>query len=68
MEDLMDPLASMIKPLGTPESTPELKRTITEGVLQEAANRSVEQLAQEENEMLVGVLRLRLGAAKANQI
>ncbi len=39
--------------------TPELQRTLIEGVLQEAGTRSVEQLAQEENELLVGLLSLR---------
>jgi len=59
MEHLMDPLASMIKVLGTPDITPELKQTIVKGVLGEAGNRSVEQLAQEENKLLVGLIRLR---------
>ena len=59
MEHLMDPLAGMIKTLGNPEITPDLKRTIVEGVLQEAGRRSVEQLAHEEDELLVGLLRLR---------
>jgi len=59
MEHLMDPLAAMIKVLGTPEITDELKQTIIDGVLQEAANRSVDQLAQEENEVLLGLLKLR---------
>ncbi len=59
MEHLMDPLAGMIKALGAPEVTPELKQTIAEGVLQEAGDRSVDQLAHEENELLVGLLRLR---------
>ena len=59
MEHLMGPLEGMMKSLGSPAVTPELKRTISEGVLQEAAGRSVEQLAQEENECLVGLLRLR---------
>jgi 3-hydroxyacyl-CoA dehydrogenase len=59
MQHLMDPLAAMFKSLGNPEMTPGLKRRITEGVLQEAANRSVEQLAKEEDEMLLGLLRLR---------
>ena len=58
-EHLMDPLAAMIKVLGTPEITPELKQTIIEGVLAEAANRSVDQLAKEENEVLIEILRLR---------
>ena len=59
MEHLMDPLAAMMKTLGNPEITAELKQTITEGVLREAGNRSVEQLAQEESDMLLGLLRLR---------
>jgi len=59
MEHLMGPLEGMIKALGNPQISPDLKQTITEGVLQEANNRSVEQLADEENEMLVGLLALR---------
>ena len=59
MEHLMDPLAGMIKTLGTPDITPDLKQTIVKGVLQEAGNRSVEDLANEENERLLGLLRLR---------
>src|SRR5215813_11311333 len=59
MEHLMDPLAAMIKVLGAPEITDELKQTIIDGVMQEAANRSVDQLAQEENEVLLGLLKLR---------
>ena len=65
MEHLMDPLAGMIKTLGTPDITPELKQTIAEAVLQEAGNRSVEQLAQEENAVLLGLIRLRAQQAKA---
>jgi len=59
MEHLMDPLAVMMKNLGIPEVTAKLKQTITQGVLREAGNRSVAQLAQEESEMLLGLLRLR---------
>src|SRR3989449_433410 len=59
MDHLMGPLEGMIKALGNPQISPDLKPTITEGVLQEANNRSVEQLADEENEMLVGLLALR---------
>jgi len=59
MEHLMDPLAGMMKVLGTPDITPELKRTIIDGVLQEAGDHSVEQLAAEENKLLVDLLGLR---------
>src|SRR6058998_330122 len=59
MEHLMDPLGGMMKTLGNPEISPALKKTIADGVLKEAADRSVEQLAKEENELLLGLLRLR---------
>jgi len=59
MEHLMEPLAGMMKALGTPDITPDLKRTIVDGVMREASSRSVEQLAEEENELLVGLLSLR---------
>jgi 3-hydroxyacyl-CoA dehydrogenase len=59
MDHLMDPLAGLMKTLGTPDVTPELKQTIVEGVLREAANRSVDDLAQEENELIIGLLRSR---------
>jgi hypothetical protein len=45
--------------LGTPNITPELKQTVIDGVLREAEGRSVDQLAQEENHVLVGLLKLR---------
>lgn len=64
MDHLMDPLAAMIKSLGTPDISPELKQTIVEGVLREAGNRSVDELAQEENQMLIELLRLRAKAGK----
>ena len=56
MEHLMDPMAGLMKVLGSPEVTPELKQTVTDGVLQMAGDRSVEQLAEEENEVLIGLL------------
>jgi len=65
MEHLMDPLAASIKNLGSPDVTPELKKMISEGVLQEAGNHSVEQLAGQENEVLVGLLKLRSKQAEA---
>jgi 3-hydroxyacyl-CoA dehydrogenase len=65
MEHLMEGMAAGFKDLGNPDVTPELKKTITEGVLQEAGDRSVEQLAQKENELLVGLIRLRAQQGKA---
>jgi 3-hydroxyacyl-CoA dehydrogenase len=66
METLMDPMTILMKDLGNPEVTTELKQIIIEGVVREARNRSVEQLAQEENEILLGLLRLRAKGATAS--
>ena len=59
MEHLMTPLEAMMKMLGTPNVTPELKQNIINGVMREAGGRSVDQLAQEENHVLIGLLKLR---------
>jgi len=62
MEHLMEPLAAMMKTLGTPDITPQLKQTVVDAVLKEAGGRSVEQLAHEENSVLSGLLKLRSAA------
>lgn len=62
MDHLMDPLAGMMKVLGTPNITPSLKQTVVDGALREAAGRSVAQLAKIENEVIIGLLRLRASA------
>ena len=63
----MDPLVGLMKALGTPDVTPELKKTIAEGVSQMAGDSSVEQLAQEEDEVLVGLIKLRAQQGKTLQ-
>lgn len=65
MEHLMEGMAAGFKNLGDPDVTADLKKTITEGVLQEAGDHSVEELAQEENELLVGLIRLRAQQGRA---
>jgi len=59
MEHLMGPLEGLMKALGNPNVTPELKQTVTDGVKRMAGKRSVEQLAEEENEVLTGLLSQR---------
>ena len=59
MEHLMDPMAGLMKALGSPNITPELKQTVTDGVMRMAANRSIEELAEEENQVLTGLLSSR---------
>src|SRR5580765_4165563 len=66
MDHLMDPLQGMMKALGTPSITPQLKQTVIDGVMREAAGRPVEQLAQEENQMLIGLLKLRASGDSAS--
>ena len=63
MEHLMDGLAGLMKLLGSPNVTPELKQKVTDGVMRMAGNRSVEELAEEENEVLTGLFsdRARVG-------
>jgi carnitine 3-dehydrogenase len=60
IEHLLPVMSSGLwKTLGSPAVTPELKLTLTDGVLQEAGKRSVAQLAAAENEVLLGLLSLR---------
>jgi carnitine 3-dehydrogenase len=66
MEQLMDPLVTMMKTLGNPEVTPELKQTIVDGVMREAAGRSVDELAREEDEVIIRILRLRANGASSS--
>ena len=63
MEKFMDPLAGLMKNLGNPDVTTDLKQTIIRGVTREAGNRSVKQLAKEENEMLLGLINRRTKGA-----
>ena len=64
MEHLMDPMVSQMQTLGTPNVTPALKQAVVDGVTREAAGRSVDQLAREENEVIIGLLELRAGGAR----
>src|SRR5258705_5671217 len=67
MEHLMDPLVGMMKSLVNREVTAEVKQTIIDGVLRKAGDRSVDQLAQEENRVLVGLLKLRTPNGRASE-
>ena len=59
METLMDGLAGLMKSLAMPDVNDELKKTVVDGVLAEAGSRTLEQLAQDENEVIMGLLKLR---------
>jgi len=63
MEHLAGPMTTWWKDLGNPEFTSELKEKIVQGVLAEAGNQSINNLAEERDSLLLGLLALR-GAAK----
>jgi 3-hydroxyacyl-CoA dehydrogenase len=64
MEHLMPALEGLMKGLEMPNVTPTLKQTVIDGVLMEARGQSVEQLANEENDVILGALALRAKAGK----
>jgi 3-hydroxyacyl-CoA dehydrogenase len=63
MEHLMGPMEGLMKSLGDPEVTPELKQLVVDGVARMAAARSVEQLAATENVVITSLLadRVKVG-------
>jgi 3-hydroxyacyl-CoA dehydrogenase len=63
MEHLAGPMTTWWKDLGNPEFTPDLKEKIVQGVLAEVSNRSIDNLAEERDKLLLGLLALR-GTAK----
>ena len=69
MEHLSGPVATWWKDLGTQtEFTPQIKQTIIDGVLQEAGGRSIDQLAEERDEVLLGLLALRTKQTKTSPV
>jgi 3-hydroxyacyl-CoA dehydrogenase len=63
MEQFTGPMTTWWKDLGNPEFTPDVKEKIVQGVLAEAGNQSIDELAGERDELLLGLLGLR-GTAK----
>jgi len=64
MDHLMDTLTSLMKGLQMPDVTPALKQTVVDGVLKEANGRSVDELAEKEDEVMLALLALRAKASK----
>jgi len=59
LQQFTGPLTAWWKVLGSPELTPELQRKLIDGVHKEAGTRSIDELAAERDEILLGLLRLR---------
>ena len=53
------PLTAWWKVLGNPQITPELRKTVVAGVLKEAGGRSLDELARQRDDVLLGLLKLR---------
>ena len=65
MDGVPAPMATWWKQLGNPELSSKLRQTIIDGTLQQAADRSLEQLARERDDVMLGLIRLRRKVADA---
>ena len=64
MEHLSGPMAALWKDLGAlTDFTLQIRQTVIDGVFSEANGRSLEELARERDNVLLGLLRLRAQAA-----
>jgi hypothetical protein len=69
MEHLSGPVATWWKDLGKlTEFSPQIKQTIIDGVLNEADNRSIEELERERDGMLLELLATRAKTEKARGV
>ena len=62
LEGVFAGMSPVMDALGNPKITSELKQKIVDGVLEEVSNRLVQQLAKEENEVLLKLLSMRTKA------
>jgi len=65
LEQFTRPMTAWWKSLGNPVLTPEVQRKLIDSVHAEVGSRSIEELAAERDEMLLGLLELRSDAEKA---
>jgi 3-hydroxyacyl-CoA dehydrogenase len=63
LEQFTGPLTAWWKVLGSPQLTPELQQKLIAGVHAEVGSRSIDDLAAERDEVLLGLLELRAKAA-----
>src|ERR1700693_4898690 len=61
------PMTAWWKALGSPVLTPEVQKKLINSVHAEAGSRSIDELAAERDEVLLGLLELRKKVAKASQ-
>src|ERR1700722_17648209 len=61
------PMTAWWKVLGSPVLTPDVQKTLIDSVHAEAGSRSIDQLAAERDEVLLGLIELRKKAATSGQ-
>jgi 3-hydroxyacyl-CoA dehydrogenase len=59
LQQLGGPMAAWWKTLGSPDMTPEFQRKLIDSVHAEVGSRSIEELAAERDELLIGLVELR---------
>jgi 3-hydroxyacyl-CoA dehydrogenase len=67
LEQFTGPLTAWWNVLGSPQLTPELQQKLIAGVHAEVGSRSIDDLAAERDEVLLGLLELRANAAVAEK-
>jgi len=60
------PVTAWWKVLGSPQLTPEVQRLLIDGVHAEVGSRSIDELAAERDEVLLGLLELRANAERTS--
>jgi 3-hydroxyacyl-CoA dehydrogenase len=66
-EQFTGPMTAWWKVLGQPVLTPEVQRTLIDSVRAEVGSRSIDELAAERDDLLLGLLELRTNAEKKPQ-
>ena len=66
-EQFTRPMTAWWKTLGNPVLTPEVQKKLIDSVHTEVGSRSIDSLAEERDEMLLGLLELRIRTEKAFQ-
>jgi 3-hydroxyacyl-CoA dehydrogenase len=64
-EQFTGPMTAWWKVLGSPELTPEVRQMLIDGVHAEVGSRSIDELAAQRDEVLLGLLELRTKSMKA---
>ncbi|HWN51844.1 MAG TPA: 3-hydroxyacyl-CoA dehydrogenase NAD-binding domain-containing protein [Xanthobacteraceae bacterium] len=64
-EQFTGPITAWWKVLGSPGLTPEVRQKLIDGLHAEVGSRSIDELAAERDEVLLGLLELRTKSAKA---